>query len=442
MFTITVVDANTFTYTFAGSSTTTASGTITARRTVATATTASPHGFSTGDSVVIQGAAQAQYDGPFTVTVTSPTTFSYTIPGVAVSPATGTIVAYKGNVTYLVSQGTSTTAITGAILNAVSGGQQYQPVLSGGSVALTATVTGVPQLTPQNSVTFIAEANEQAAIGNTIPFTPINLGTAILNNGTTMRSDPGNVLLPDVYELEAFYNSGPNYLASNSTPVTAGAGRNQAVQLMVESPSTTVQFVSATPASPGNSATVDFVWRVRPGLVGTTLTNQTGGLYGHIQLFVDGVLQGTFDGNADAMPGGTGTGRYTTTATGLSIATHTIVATYMGDAFGGSYMPSKASFTLTYTRASVLASALLAPSTGAVTFPTAQPRLDGRPAVRSRTTAPTASHVDAFFASASDSSGADGALATQVKATASKAMRLKRAASMSRDVFFSSKDLE
>ena len=64
-------------------------GTITA--------TATAHGYATGEKVNIRGAAQPEYNGDFTVTVTEANSFTYTPSGTPTdSPATGTLVANKG----------------------------------------------------------------------------------------------------------------------------------------------------------------------------------------------------------------------------------------------------------------------------------------------------------------------------------------------------------
>lgn len=59
---------------------------------VATATTASAHGFSDGDPVLIAGANQSAYNGTFNITYISTTSFSYKTTSVPVT-ATGTITA-------------------------------------------------------------------------------------------------------------------------------------------------------------------------------------------------------------------------------------------------------------------------------------------------------------------------------------------------------------
>jgi hypothetical protein len=67
--------------------------TITRAGAVATVTTATAHGFSNFDQVVISGANEAEYNGTFQILVTSSTTFTYTVTGSPATPATGTITA-------------------------------------------------------------------------------------------------------------------------------------------------------------------------------------------------------------------------------------------------------------------------------------------------------------------------------------------------------------
>lgn len=60
---------------------------MTSAGTTATATTNTPHGFLTGDTVVISGASQPPYNGAFVVTVTGASTFTYTLSGATSTPA-------------------------------------------------------------------------------------------------------------------------------------------------------------------------------------------------------------------------------------------------------------------------------------------------------------------------------------------------------------------
>jgi hypothetical protein len=66
---------------------------ITRVNTLATVTTATDHGRATLDAVIISGASDSLYNGKFSITVISPTQFTYVMTAIpAASPATGTIV--------------------------------------------------------------------------------------------------------------------------------------------------------------------------------------------------------------------------------------------------------------------------------------------------------------------------------------------------------------
>ena len=92
---------------------------ITRVSTTATATTSSDHLLATGQSVVISGAVQAEYNGTFTIAVTSPTTFTYAVTGSPATPATGTIVYTTEHITISVvalTSGSSSNLSSGAVL--------------------------------------------------------------------------------------------------------------------------------------------------------------------------------------------------------------------------------------------------------------------------------------------------------------------------------------
>jgi len=68
--------------------------TLTSSGTTATFTSATDHGLTTGNSAIIAGADQSDYNGTFIVTVTSTTVFTYTmLADPAVDTATGTITS-------------------------------------------------------------------------------------------------------------------------------------------------------------------------------------------------------------------------------------------------------------------------------------------------------------------------------------------------------------
>lgn len=65
---------------------------VTRVSTLATFTASRPHKLQSGDSVVISGADQEQYNGEFTVTVVDDTTFEYTMPSDPGASASGNVV--------------------------------------------------------------------------------------------------------------------------------------------------------------------------------------------------------------------------------------------------------------------------------------------------------------------------------------------------------------
>jgi hypothetical protein len=66
-------------------------GGITSAGTLATVTLTG-HGYSSGDLVTIAGATPAAYDGDFTITVVDANTFTYNLAAATTSPATGTMI--------------------------------------------------------------------------------------------------------------------------------------------------------------------------------------------------------------------------------------------------------------------------------------------------------------------------------------------------------------
>ncbi len=66
--------------------------TLTRVASVATATFAAPHGLVSDMSIVISGAVETDYNGRFTITITSTIELTYTVSGSPTTPATGTIL--------------------------------------------------------------------------------------------------------------------------------------------------------------------------------------------------------------------------------------------------------------------------------------------------------------------------------------------------------------
>jgi len=73
---------------------------LTSVSTTATATTSATHGLKVNDTITIAGATQTEYNGTYTViSVPATNQFTYTFAGSATSPATGTITATGGRTT-------------------------------------------------------------------------------------------------------------------------------------------------------------------------------------------------------------------------------------------------------------------------------------------------------------------------------------------------------
>lgn len=75
--------------------------------TVATVTTAAPHLLGDGEDVLIFGADQAEYNGTVRITVTGPTTFTFSVAGSPATPATGTIAVLhpmRANLVHLLTK--------------------------------------------------------------------------------------------------------------------------------------------------------------------------------------------------------------------------------------------------------------------------------------------------------------------------------------------------
>lgn len=101
---------------------------ITRSGAVATVTTTAAHGFTTGNTINIAGATQAQYNGNFVITVTGTTTFTYAVTGSPATPATaiangsGVILASLASAIYAMpTKGSIWLQTEGAILSSGDG---------------------------------------------------------------------------------------------------------------------------------------------------------------------------------------------------------------------------------------------------------------------------------------------------------------------------------
>ncbi len=135
-YTITVLDANTFTYALSSGQSVSATGLITATSTVtnnvtsithptsgssttqstATVTTGSPHGFAAGDTVTIANAAQSAYNGTFTVSsVVNTTQFRFISAAVQSAATPATVASGQTNITVSKTTTRNVTSLSPAV---------------------------------------------------------------------------------------------------------------------------------------------------------------------------------------------------------------------------------------------------------------------------------------------------------------------------------------
>jgi hypothetical protein len=118
--------------------------TLTRTAQIATVTTSTAHGFSTGQRVTMVGALQVEYRGAFVITVTSATTFTFPVLGSPATPATGSIMAYgAGSISTTIAPASDVVAVP--FLTLASG--TAFPVFDGDPVALYRVRNNVPAQT-------------------------------------------------------------------------------------------------------------------------------------------------------------------------------------------------------------------------------------------------------------------------------------------------------
>ncbi|MBX9680931.1 MAG: Ig-like domain repeat protein [Gemmataceae bacterium] len=125
-----------------GISTATTSGSTTF---TATVTTASPHGFTTGQTVRVGGVSVAGYNGAFPIVVTSANTFTYTVPA-TLANATGGVATRIS--TFTLSFNGSTTLPIAYTANAAADAAEIAAQLNAAGMNSIAGVGGVVEVTP------------------------------------------------------------------------------------------------------------------------------------------------------------------------------------------------------------------------------------------------------------------------------------------------------
>jgi len=103
--------------------------TITRVDTLATLTTASAHGLSTGNQVAISGCTPSAYNGVFTITVVNSTTFTYTMASVPAGSAS-VVGSYEKGITTPVNTLMNYTEIGGYKLFAAAGNTIYETAVN------------------------------------------------------------------------------------------------------------------------------------------------------------------------------------------------------------------------------------------------------------------------------------------------------------------------
>jgi hypothetical protein len=103
--------------------------TITRVSTVATLTTASAHGLATGNQISISGCTPAAYNGVYTITVVNSTSFTYTMASVPASSAT-VVGSYEKGITTPVNTLMNYTEIGGYKLFGASGDTIYETAVN------------------------------------------------------------------------------------------------------------------------------------------------------------------------------------------------------------------------------------------------------------------------------------------------------------------------
>jgi hypothetical protein len=240
---------------------------ITRSSTTATATTATPHGLSNGQSVLIEGAAQAEYNGTKTITWLSATTFSYTVTVTGVtSPATGAVLALV------------TGSVSGDALITVSGGTATltttfpHGLATGATVSVRYYAAGVYQedsgaITVGSTTTFtvsVGTSDVTDVLGSYVYTTALTISSVTSSDGVTATVTTtgshflttGSVHYAEIFAATpAYYNVSGNIISTGAATFTYTMG--QFATVPATSPVTpatgvitaTPVYVSATGAS-------------------------------------------------------------------------------------------------------------------------------------------------------------------------------------------------
>lgn len=211
---------------------------ITRSSTTATVTTASAHGRTSGDWVVITGASPYGYNGAKQITVTSTTTFTFTCPSSLATPA-ATASGFAGikvghaSVPFIVQNGKVYLDIVMIVDASITGAKIAQATIDDGHInnlnvakLLAGVITAGGIWLGASQKFHLDGANQRIQIKNDAGQTVINLGKLGTGWGTEMFDASGNLIFST--------NSGgiprtwavPGNMLVNALPHAAVAGSN------------------------------------------------------------------------------------------------------------------------------------------------------------------------------------------------------------------------
>lgn len=182
-----------------------------------TITTPSPHGWGTGQSVLISGAVETEYNGTFIVLVTGLTTATYQIADTPTTPATGTIMADFNTILVPVQAdtgvfGVDTNQESGAVLSFIT---PVAGVDNGTFVDFSGLTGGTDQETTEdNRIRFLGRVQNPVANYNVAAVTQ------------AIRSIPGNTrvfvneVTPELGQSTTYFTRDNDGIIPTSSDVT------------------------------------------------------------------------------------------------------------------------------------------------------------------------------------------------------------------------------
>lgn len=235
---------------------------------IATATVAG-HPFQTGDTITIQGADQPEYNVRGTVGATTTNTFTYTIVGSPVTPATGTIVVRRSSIPFIVGTVNGKPAVVmssamiadASINNAQIGNAAIDDAkianLSAGKITSGTISTAVLQLFdssftldgPNQTLTI---TDKQSTPRNRVMLGKLGAGTA--NYGLILWDAAGNQIL-NAGGLAAGVVGTAQLAAGAITATTIAAGTITADKIVINGISNSAQSVVSQVSLTTTSAT-------------------------------------------------------------------------------------------------------------------------------------------------------------------------------------------